>query len=112
MKKITHVLKKDHALQYLSCTPKEWDKSIKDMFAKIKAGKQKSFLLESTFVALIHELENMKAPREKIAKYMELFLLYKGIIMHDKKLCINALQCYAQDNSSIEQALAKVLQNG
>ena len=53
----------------------------------------------------------MKAPREKIARYMELFLLYKGIVMHDKKLCIEALQYYDSD-CDIEQALVKVLQNG
>ena len=112
MKKINHVLDKEQVLQYLSCTPKEWDKSIKDIFTQIKAGKLKSFFFENTFVSIIHELESKKATKDKIAKYMELFLLYKGINMHDKKLCIKALHNYANDNQSIEQALAKVIVNG
>ena len=43
MKKFSYVLEKEQVLRYLSCKPVEWNKSIKDMFTKIKSGKERVF---------------------------------------------------------------------
>lgn len=84
-------------LRYLLADhPKQYD-ITSEFFAKVQNGTIKALIRETVFTEVVFVLSShYKVPREKIATTLHNFLRYKGIIMNDKPVMLNALEIYAQ----------------
>lgn len=95
-----HIVDTNFIIRYLLADNKDQYKIACEFFKEVKAGRVKAIIKELVIAEVVFVLSsNYKVPRDRIAQSLCQFLPYKGIIMEDKEVVIQALGIYATNTN-------------
>ena len=101
-----YIIDTNFIVRYIVGDVKEQSQFAKSFFKKVIEGKIKAIINDVVVAEVVYVLStNYKVPRVEIAVFLRNFLIYKGIVLKDKDIILNALDIYQHSKLHIVDSM-------